>query len=144
MTTRTITQPWQIEELAKLLRARKLPVTVKITAGKLRTNDQNHLQRMWCGEIAEQLGDRTPEEVRGYCKLCFGVPILRAEDEVFAASYDEKIKPLPYETKLACMMEPLDMPITRRMTTKQKTRYLDDIHAHFAKLGVVLTMPVAA
>jgi hypothetical protein len=92
-------------------------------------------------EIAEQLGDRTPEEVRGYCKLTIGVPILRAENEAFRERYDAIVKPLPYEQKLALMMEPLDFPITRLMSTKQATAYLDGVHRHFSEKGIVLTDP---
>ena len=88
-----------------------------------------------------QLGDVTPEWVRGYSKLHFGVPILRAEDEEFAEKYDATVKPLTYETKIAVMSEPLDLPVTRRMTTEQKTRFLDAMHAHWSAQGIILTMP---
>jgi hypothetical protein len=141
MTTRPITTPHQLEQLIALLKARALPFTVSIAKGKGRSTDQNRLQRLWCGQVAEQLGDVTPEWVRGYSKLHFGVPILRAEDEVFALAYDETVKPLPYETKLAVMCEPLDLPVTRRMTTDQKTRFLDAMRLHWIGQGVVLTEP---
>lgn len=141
MTTRTIRTQGDIAGLAALLAARELPVTVTVTKGRVRTSRQNRLQRQWCNEVAAQLGDLTAEEVRGEMKLRFGVPILRAEDEAFAAAYDERVKPLPYEAKLALMMEPLDLPVTRRMTTAQLTRYLDAIHAHYSAQGVVLTQP---
>ncbi len=144
MTTRVIRTPYDIDALATLLRARSLPVTVSIVAGAPRTNPQNQLQRKWCQEIAEQLGDRTAEEVRGDAKLRFGVPILRAENEVFCEKYDRLIKPRPYEEKLELMMEPMDFPVTRLMTTKQKARFLDAFAAAYAAQGVQLTMPVAA
>jgi hypothetical protein len=70
-----------------------------------------------------------------------GVPILRAENELFCERYDAIVRPLPYEQKLAIMMEPLDLPVTRLMTTEQKTRYLDHIHKHFTDLGLELTNP---
>jgi len=144
MTSRVIRTPYDIDALATLLRARSLPVTVSIVAGAPRTTDQNRLQRMWCQEIAEQLSDRTAEEVRGDAKLRFGVPILRAENEVFCEKYDRLIKPRPYEEKLELMMEPMDFPVTRLMTTKQKTRFLDAFAAAYAAQGVQLTIPVAA
>lgn len=108
---------------------------------KKRTLEQNRLQRQWLNEISEQLGDRTPEEARGYCKLTIGVPILRAENEKFREHYDRVIRPMPYETKLALMMEPFDFPVTRLMTTSQHTKYLDGIQRHFAEQGVLLTSP---
>lgn len=118
-----------------------LPITVSITAGGHRTLKQNRLQRQWLNEIAEQLGDRTAEEVRGECKLMFGVPILRAENDAFCKAYDKSIKGRPYEEKVALMMEPLDLPVTRLMTTKQHTKYLDAMLRHFSAMGIVLTDP---
>lgn len=141
MTDRVIQNIGDIEDVVRLIRHRKLPVTVKITAGKPRSTKQNRLQRMWCIEAAEQLGDETAEEKRGYCKLHFGVPILRMEDEEFREAYDKHIKSLPYESKMACMMEPIDFPVTRRMKTGQKKRYLDGMWDHFSGLGVKLTDP---
>jgi hypothetical protein len=110
---------------------------------------QNKLQRRWIFEAAEQLDGNTPEELRGYCKLHLGVPILRnalpedclKEARGFRDVYDKNIRPLSYEIKLACMMIPIDFPITRIMTTKQKTQYLDQMSAHFSSLGCRLTCP---
>lgn len=126
--------------LVKFIMGKKLPITVSIADGKHRTNDQNRLQRQWVMEIASQTGE-TPEEVRGYCKLAFGVPILRAENDVFCKAYDEMIKPLPMDMKLKLMMEPFDFGVTRLMTTRQKTAYLDTIHRHYSAQGIVLTNP---
>lgn len=127
--------------LVRFIEARKLPFVATIKGGRHRTLRQNQLQRLWMNEISEQLGDTTPEEARGYCKLAIGVPILRAENEDFCAAYDQHIKPLPYFTKIAMMMEPLDWPVTRLMTTKQHTEYLDAVYKHFTEQGVKLTVP---
>lgn len=129
------------KSLLKFIEGRPIPFTVSITSGKHRSSHQNRLQRQWMLEIAAQLGDRTPEEVRGECKLMFGVPILRAENEAFRAVYDEIVKPQSYENKVKMMMEPLDLPVTRIMNTKQKTAYLDAIHRHYSGMGFVLTNP---
>ena len=141
MTTRVIKTEVDRALLLRFVKEHKLPFTVDITKGKRRSVEQNRLQRLWLNEIAEQLGDRTAEEVRGECKLIFGVPILRAENETFRIAYDAVVRPLPYPQKLAIMMEPLDMPVTRLMTTDQKTRYLDRLCQHFLEQGVVLTDP---
>ena len=77
----------------------------------------------------------------GYCKLHHGVPILRNENDAFKQAYDQVIRPLSYEDKLKTMMVPLDMPVTRIMTTDQKTRYLDAIAQGFLEQGVALTEP---
>ena len=141
MTTRAIETERDRELFRRLVAGQKLPFVAQITAGRKRSLAQNRLGRQWCNEIAEQLGDRTAEEVRAECKLTHGVPILRAENDHFCEKYDKTVKPLPYETKLAIMAEPLDMPVTRLMTTKQKTAYLDAIHRHYTEQGCKLTSP---
>lgn len=141
MPTRIVESEYERKMLLKLIEGQKLPITVSISTGGKRTFRQNRLNRLWVQEIAEQRGDTTPEEVRGYCKLTIGVPILRAENEDFRQRYDEVVRPLPYETKLKLMMEPLDFPVTRLMTTKQQTAYLDGVHRHFSEEGIILTDP---
>ena len=141
MTQHRIRNEHDREMFAKLAANKKPPFTATIRDGDDRSIEQNKLQRMWMNEIEEQRGDQTAEEWRGYCKLRFGVPILRADDEEFCEKYDRIIKPHPYEVKVEMMMEPLDFPVTRLMTTRQKTRYLDAIYAHFTGIGVRLTRP---
>lgn len=141
MTTRFIQTPWDRQMLFKLIDQHKEPITVTITKGKHRTTEQNRLQRKWVQEVAEQLGDRTVEDVRAFCKLHIGIPILRNENEAFKAEYDAVIRPLPYETKMRMMKAPLDWAVTRLMNTKQLSAYLDEIHRTFSEQGVVLTIP---
>jgi hypothetical protein len=128
------------DNLATLLKSRKLPCTVDVQDGAKRSNDQNALAHKWFKEIAEQLGDQTPAEVKAMCKLHFGVPILRAENEAFRATYDETVMPLSYEQKLR-IMQVFDFPVTRLMTTKQETQFLDEVSKFAAQHGIVLTMP---
>ena len=127
--------------LIRFIEEQPLPLTVSLSKGGKRTLRQNKLQRLWMGEIAEQLGDQTPEEVRGYCKLTIGVPILRAVHEGFRERYDAIVRPLPYEHKLAMMMEPFDFKVTRLMDTKQFTTYLDGVHRYWSSKGIALTDP---
>ena len=141
MVARVINDVQQRDLLEAFLREQKFPFTIEITKGKRRSVKQNRLQRQWVNEIAEQRGDVTPEWVRGECKLTHGVPILRAENEMFCEKYDEVIKPLPYESKVALMMEPIDLPVTRLMSVDQKTRYLDAIYQYWTESGFILTDP---
>ena len=141
MTSRVITTEHDRAVLLKLIGSHKLPFTCDIKKGKHRTVEQNRLQRLWVQEASEQLGEHTPEECRAFCKAYFGVPILLAENEHFREQYEKHVKPLPYEQKLALMAEPLDLPVTRLMTTSQKTRYLDAVFKHFSERGVELTRP---
>lgn len=141
MTMRIVENEAQRAQVVRFLSQMQPPFTVTMIKGKHRTVNQNRLQRMWCNEIAEQLGDRTPEEVRGEMKLTIGVPILRAENEAFCEKYDRIIRDFPYETKLELMMEPMDFPVTRLMSTKQKALYLDGMEMWAAKRGLMLTVP---
>lgn len=141
MPVRVIETEYDLTMLTRLLEQQKMPFSVLISQGRKRSWKQNRLNRLWMQEISEQLGDRTPEEARGYCKLTLGVPILRHENEDFREKYDKYIRPLPYETKLAMMMEPLDFPVTRLMRTMQEKAYLDSVQRHFAEQGVVFTNP---
>ncbi len=139
---RSIENEFQRGMLVKYILAKdKLPFTVSIAEGKHRSSEQNRLQRKWMTEIAEQIPGDDAEHWRGYCKLHFGVPILRNENEAFKREYDEIIRPMPYEIKLKLMMVPFDFGVTRLMNTKQKTAYLDRINRHFSEQGVVLTQP---
>jgi len=140
MTTWAIRSEQDRNNVIKVIEARQIPCTVIINKGAPRTIEQNKLQHKWLLEAEEQ-GDQTAEEYRGYCKLNFGVPILRNENELFREKYDRIIRPLPYEVKLEIMMVPLDFPVTRLMTTKQKSKYLDQQYLFFTGLGFQLTQP---
>lgn len=141
MATHIVRSAEDMERVARLMGNLKPPLTITVTSGASRSLEQNKLQRLWCMEAAEQLGDRTAEEIRGFCKLHYGVPIMREGHDDFRETYDRLIKPLPYETKLAFMMEPLDFPITRLMTVGEKSQYLDAMHKGLSELGVKLTEP---
>lgn len=137
MTSRIVSTEGERAALVKFIEARELPFTVTVESGRKRSVEQNRLQRSIIQDIAEQLGDQTTEEVRARCKLQYGVPILRRDSEAFRAAYDKHIKALPYETKLAFMSEPIDWPVTRMMTVKQKTEYLDTVMRVHAEQGIV-------
>ena len=141
MTTRVLKTGADRDDFVTLIMGYKLPCTVNLTKGQNRSVEQNRLQRLWLREATEQLGEDTIEGYRAFCKLHFGVPIMRGESDSFRKIYDQIIRPLAYENKLTLMQVPLDMPVTRIMTTGQKKRYLDDIYQHFTGLGVQLTDP---
>jgi len=103
-----------------------------------RSIDQNRMQFKWYADAAKQ-GDHTAMEYRAYCKLHFGVKLLRAHDEEFREIYDKIIRPLQYEDKLAMMMEPIDLPITSRMSVELMAKYLKEVSDHFLALGFQLT-----
>lgn len=143
MATRVIRAPEDIAKLSNFLSARtKFPLTVTVTQGANRSGVQNRLAQRWFTDIARQLGDQTHEDVRAECKLHFGVPILRAENEAFRQSYDSTMLGLPYEEKLAAV-KAFDLPVTRLMTAKQMTAFMDEIQRTWTQRGFRLTDPEA-
>ena len=129
------------ESLIALIRNKQGPYTVRIVEGEKATDPQNRMQFQWFLDAARQLKDESATDKRAYCKLHFGVPILRAEDEDFRAQYDRTVKCLDYSQKLEIMKEPIDFPVTRLMTKKQKSQYLEAVGQHFREQGVILTDP---
>lgn len=126
--------------LLRTIRSQKLPFTVTIQDGRHRTLEQNKLNHMWCREVSAETG-ATPEEVRGLIKLTIGVPLLREQSEKFREKYDRILKPLSYKEKIELMMEPIDLPVTRIMTTSQKSEFLNRVYKHFSEIGIELTLP---
>lgn len=143
MVTRVLKSPDGIPALASLIGARtKYPLTVTITQGDNRSGQQNRLAQRWFADIARQLGDQSHEDVRAECKMRFGVPILRAENEAFRQSYDATMKHLPYEQKLKAIKD-FDLPVTRLMTVKQMSLFMDAVQQEWLPRGIRLTDPAA-
>lgn len=118
---------------------RYLEISVK--EGKGRSVEQNAVMHGWFGQVARELRQDDARGVKRFCKLHFGVPILRAEDEEFCAAYDRVIKPLPYESRLVAMDI---LPVTSAMTTIQLDACMTDIQDHYAQQkhgGVKLVYP---
>ena len=111
---------------------------VSVIEGKGRSIEQNAVMHGWFGQVARELRQDDARGVKRYCKLHFGVPILRAEDEDFRAAYDRVIKPLPYADKQVAMDI---LPVTSIMTTIQLDTCMTDIQDHYAKQGVMLVYP---
>jgi hypothetical protein len=132
-----------IGQLRELWHSRRyLEITLK--EGKGRSVEQNAVLHGWFGQVARELREYDARGVKRFCKLHFGVPILRAEDDDFRAAYDRVIKPLGYEDKLVAMDI---LPVTSVMTTIQLDQCMADIQNHYAQPkhgGVVLVYPAKA
>ena len=98
---------------------------------KNRSQEQNRLSHAWYAQVAATLREDTAAGVKGYCKLHFGVPILR-EDTDFSEVYDATIKTLSYEQKILIMSHPDLFPVTSLMKTGQLSLYLEQIQQHYA------------
>ena len=93
-----------------------------------RSINQNDIGHVWYQQIADELKENTVLEVKCFCKLHYGVPILRAENETFKHAYDMAIKGLTYEQKLECMKI---LPVTSLMTKSQKSEYLETVKSAY-------------
>ena len=125
-----------IGELRALFKShRYLKVSVK--TGKSRSLDQNAISHAWYEQLAAEIKDEDALGWKCFCKLNFGVPILRAEDEEFRTFYDASIKKLNYEQKLIAMKY---LPVTSLMTKEQLSKYLEAMQAHFMN-SVLLEFP---
>lgn len=120
-------------------RWRRVRIVIEEAQDK-RSIPQNALQWRWCTDAANQ-GDQSAADYQAFCKLHFGIPILRRDSAEYCDAYDRIIKPLPYEKKLEMMKAPLEWPVSRAMTKKQLTEYLDAVYQHFTGLGFRLTEP---
>lgn len=124
--------------LMDMLKVMQLPFSVRWGGLKIdRSMEQNRISHAWFAQISRELREDTPADVKGFCKLRFGIPILR-EDPEFCDLYDSTIKPLDYPTKLKIMSAPDWFPVSSLMNVEQMTLYLDHIQAHYAQRGVLL------
>lgn len=141
---RTIETDADLERAFIWLSNMKRPFTLQAEPGRKRSTEQNRLMNLWYTEISQQLGDRKPQDVRAYCKLKYGVPILYADSEMFRDTWDRIFRPMPVDQRLEIMLPPIELAITSVMNTKQEAAYLDAMQQFAAEIGVVLTQPVAA
>ena len=90
-----------------------------------KSDKQNRLLHLWYPFLGNVMGLGV-DEVTRYCKLHFGVPILRRDDREYCGAYNQAIIGLDYESKLKMM----DIwPVTRKpfMKSKQMNEYLTAI-----------------
>ncbi len=108
---------------------------MRFTVNIKRSLSQNALKEVWYNQVDKHFSLETGTTMR-QCKLHFGVPILRAENEQFRRLYDKTmIRVLTYEEKLEAMDI---LPVTSLMNKSQMTRYIEQVQVHYGKHGVVL------
>lgn len=117
-------------------------VVVSFRPGKDRTLDQNALWFALYQRIAQMTEIGDVEDARRYCKLHFGVPIMRKVSEDFRNAWNVSFLLLTYETKLELMgpcalFGPDGFPVTRLFDRAQGIQYTDRIVAEFSGKGVV-------
>ena len=113
--------------------AREMPFIMLLQDfSKDRSLQQDKLAHAWYRHISKTTQEDTPYRIKGFCKLHFGVPILRGESDKFCEMYDRLIKPASYEWKIDIMSQPDIFPVTSLLTTSQMSDYMTDIQRHYA------------
>lgn len=118
----------------------KHPFQWSMSHGIKRTDEQNRTLHKWFGEICQQRGDVTADEVKAECNLEYGLPIMMEADPEWAAVFGYLFRGLDYERKLKATRI-LDVPFTRRMSVPQLNRYMNNMQKDARERGWVLTEP---
>lgn len=105
-----------------------------------RTTEQNALLHKWFSEIATQKGDESMLDVKAYCNLTYGRPILVRDDPEWETIFGYLFDQLPHDKKLKAIRV-LDVPFTRRMGIKQLSEYMTQMQRDYRELGYFLTDP---
>ncbi len=126
-----------IRSISKIVPSKDKVYRVRVTLDdEDRTIKQNKLAFFWHKIRAEILG-HTPDYDRRFCKLNYGVPILLPDPEFFEF-WNEALLISSYESQLLAMKF---VPVTRIMSTKEFSEYLDAIDRMSATQGIVLPQP---
>lgn len=130
-----------ITRLTAMFREHKF-VVVSMRPGKDRTLDQNALWFAMYTRIAQMTEIGDVEDARRYCKLHFGVPLMRKADPDFRHAWDVSFLMLTYETKMELMgpcalFGPDGFPVTRLFNRAQGIAYTEKIVAEWSERGVV-------
>ena len=138
METRTVITSEEAKKLAEVVTGISLPFTLTWTEGAIRTPLQNSLIHKWFGEIARQQDD-SAADVKGRCHVAYGVPI-RLRDPVWGRVWEVMFAPLSYEQQCFLFAKGI-LSMTRDMTTRQLTEYMDAMQRDYLAQGVRLTIP---
>lgn len=137
---RTVENPKQLGALYAELANVQQPFTIAVKQGKQRSNRYNRTLHMWFKEIAQQRRDVTEAEVKAECNLTYGRPILDRDDEEWSSAFGYIFDSLNHASKLKAIRV-LDIPFTRKMTTKQLNEYTEQMLRDYRDAGFRLTDP---
>jgi hypothetical protein len=123
--------------IANLKPSSKKPWVITISQDdEHRSLKQNRLSFAWYKFRGKANGNGVFHE-RAFCKLTYGVPILR-EDKNFEAFFCTVLAPLTYEQCLDAMEF---VPVTRLMGVKKFAEYLNEVEQQSAIQGIILPQP---
>ena len=139
MTTHVIKTEEERARCMSKIKWLDLPATVTIKDGALRTLDQNALVHKWFGEIAGQRGDVTAADVKAEYHIEYGFPILM-RDRGWAGFHKTALAHLNHAQTVYALKKGW-VPVTRQMTVKELTEYMDAVSTDARGKGFHLTHP---
>lgn len=101
-----------------------------------RSLPQNALWAVWYSQIARWSDkNHTTHDIKCFCKLHFGVLLLRQQDRTFREFYDENIRHLEYDKKMVFMEI---VPITSKLSKHNGQKYQSAVQKYYAENGLTL------
>lgn len=144
MTRLTLYTPAQRAEAHQAIVNAPDGAVVTIKEEGSQSDKQRNLSFRWYADLAKQKEGWTATDARAYCKLHFGIALLRETEPDYRDQWDSMFRDtLSYEQKLALMVEPHDYPVTRLLGVKGMIEYLDRVQRGMAEKGYWLSDPSA-
>lgn len=101
---------------------------------KDRSSLQNRLSHKWYSVIGKQTFE-SEVEVKRYCKLTFGIPIMIRDVEGFAGMWGIQTTEMTYEQEKWSMKF---MKLTSILSVEQMTEYLNQMKLHYESENIYL------
>jgi hypothetical protein len=126
------------EILLRYLSAGKRPVVEILPVS--RSTKQNNSIYMLYSQVAEQAEDQTILDITRFCKLQFGVPILRASSPRFRGVWDKSLGlTLTYEQKIISMDF---LHVTSEFDRDEASQYIHTLLDYYNSNGFSIDPPV--
>ena len=123
-------------EIDRVEAAGHVPEVIVRPYDEKRNKGQNSLIYAIYKEFGLQVEGENPKTIMRYCKLHHGIPLLRLADQKFRNQWDKSIGlMLTYEEQLEAMDW---FPVTRLMSKRQCSDYIDAMVADHARRGYYL------
>lgn len=139
MASRILRNRRDLQQWVNFLTGQAFPMTASYVSGAKRTNPQNATAAMWYAQIGAETGE-TPAQVKARCKLTHGRLIMQKDRPDWVTEWEPLYAPIPHHMRLK-LFEAL--PLTRLLTTRQMSEYLDAVKREHEEMGIELVDPEA-
>lgn len=105
--------------------------------GKKRSISANNQQHLWYGQISKYYGDRSPLDVKNFCKDSFGLPLV-LNSELHGDRMEFLLNKLDYykhsyESKMKLIQ---CLEVTSLLSTSESKIYMEQMKFYYNDLGV--------